>query len=136
MKQLEDQVLALSLTERRAFTRWLDEHRDEIEQPSVLVRAQENEVRQRLAEMDTDPAICIPFEEADVKQMFKEIMDERAAKTPLIRADLSEAINWYEDQQPGLGTGICRRVSFALSAACSQLTTLFFPLCRRAPAES
>jgi toxin ParE1/3/4 len=22
---------------------------------------------------------------------------------PLVRADLSEAINWYEDQQPGLG---------------------------------
>ena len=22
---------------------------------------------------------------------------------PLIRADISEAINWYEDQQPGLG---------------------------------
>ena len=22
---------------------------------------------------------------------------------PLVRADISEAINWYEDQQPGLG---------------------------------
>ena len=22
---------------------------------------------------------------------------------PLVRVDLSEAINWYEDQQPGLG---------------------------------
>ena len=82
VKQLEDQVLALSLIERRAFTRWLDEHRDEIEQPSILARAQESEVRQRLAEMDADPAMRVPFAEADVKQMFKEIMDERAAKTP------------------------------------------------------
>jgi plasmid stabilization system protein ParE len=24
---------------------------------------------------------------------------------PLVRADLSDAINWYEDQQPGLGLG-------------------------------
>jgi hypothetical protein len=22
---------------------------------------------------------------------------------PLVRADLSEAVNWYEDRQPGLG---------------------------------
>jgi hypothetical protein len=82
VEQLESQVLALSLTERRAFTRWLDEHRDEIEQPSALARAQESEVRQRLTEMETDPALRIPFAETDVKQMFKEIMDERSAKTP------------------------------------------------------
>lgn len=81
-KELESQVLALPLPERRAFTRWLDEHRDEIEEPSVLTRAQESEVRQRLAEMEADPAMRIPFAEADVKAMFKEIMDERAAKTP------------------------------------------------------
>lgn len=81
VEQLESQVLALPLAERRAFTRWLDEHRDEIEQPSVLVHAQENEVRQRLAEMEADPSQRIPFTEADAKQMFKEIMDERAAKT-------------------------------------------------------
>ena len=81
VEQLESQVMALSLAERRAFTRWLDEHRDEIEQPSVLARAQESEVRQRLAEMEADPAMRLPFAEADVKQMFKEIMDERAAKT-------------------------------------------------------
>jgi hypothetical protein len=30
-EQVESQVLALPLAERRAFTRWLDEHRDEIE---------------------------------------------------------------------------------------------------------
>jgi hypothetical protein len=80
VEQLESQVLALPLAERRAFTRWLDEHRDEIEQPSVLTRAQESEVRQRLAEMEADPAMRVPFAEADAEQMFKEIMDERAAK--------------------------------------------------------
>ena len=82
VEQLESQVLSLPLTERRAFTRWLDEHRDEIEQPSVLAGAQESEVRQRLAEMVADPARRIPFGEADAGQMFNEIMDERAAKTP------------------------------------------------------
>jgi hypothetical protein len=81
LKQLESQVLALPLAERRAFTRWLDEHRDEIEQPSVLVKAQEDEIRQRLAEMEADPAQRVSFAETDVEQMFKEIMDERAAKT-------------------------------------------------------
>ena len=81
VKQLESQVLALPLAERRAFTRWLDEHRDEIEKPSVLARAQESEVRQRLAEMESDPALRVPFAKADAQQMFKEIMDERAAKT-------------------------------------------------------
>lgn len=81
VEQLESQVLALPLAERRAFTRWLDEHRDEIEQPSVLVSAQESEVRQRLVEMEADPSLRIPFAESDVEQMFKEIMDERAAKT-------------------------------------------------------
>jgi hypothetical protein len=44
VEQLESKVLALPLDQRRAFTRWLDEHRDEIEQPSVLARAQESEV--------------------------------------------------------------------------------------------
>ena len=82
VEQIESQVLALPLAERRAFTRWLDEHRDEIEQPSVLVRAQESEVRQRLAEMEADPATRIPSAEADAEQMLKEIMDERAAKAP------------------------------------------------------
>ena len=81
VEQLESQVLALPLAERRAFTRWLDEHRDQIEQPSVLVRAQESDVRQRLAEMEADPTQRVPFAEVDVEQMFKEIMGERAAKT-------------------------------------------------------
>jgi chorismate mutase len=81
VEQLESQVLALPLAERRAFTRWLDEHRDQIEQPSVLVQVQEAEIRQRLGEMEADPAQRVPFAEADVEQMFKEIMDERAAKT-------------------------------------------------------
>ena len=80
VEQLESQILALSLPERRAFTRWLDEHRDEIEQPAVLVRAHESEVRQRLTEMEADPGLRVPFAEADVEQMFKEIMHERAAK--------------------------------------------------------
>ncbi len=74
------QVLALSLAERRAFTRWVDEHRDEIEQPSVLVRAQESEILQRLAEMEADPGSPVTDADADAEQMFKEIMDERAAK--------------------------------------------------------
>ncbi len=81
VEQLESQVLALPLAERRAFTRWLDEHRDEIEQPSALINAQQNEVQKRLTEMETDPALRVPFAEADVEQMFKEIMDQRTAKT-------------------------------------------------------
>lgn len=81
VEQLESQILALPLAERRAFTRWLDEHRDEIEQPSVLTRAQESELQQRLAEMEADAAVRVPFAEANVEQMFKEILDECAAKT-------------------------------------------------------
>ena len=81
VEQLESQVLALPLAERRAFTRWLDDHRDEIEQPSALTSAQQSEVQKRLAEMEADPALRVPFGEAEVEQMFKEIMDERAAKT-------------------------------------------------------
>ena len=81
VEQLESQVLALPLAERRAFTRWLDEHHDEIGQPSVLIQAQAREVRQRLAEMEADPSLRVPFAEIDIEQMFKEILDERAAKT-------------------------------------------------------
>jgi len=82
VEQLESQILALPLAERRALTRWLDEHRDEIEQPSVLANAQKAEVQKRLAEMEADSTLRVSFAEADVEQMFKEIMDERAAKTP------------------------------------------------------
>jgi hypothetical protein len=82
VEQLESQVLALPLAERRAFTRWLDEHRDEIEQPSVLVNAQEKEIRQRLAEMEADPKMRIPLTEADVEQMFREFAHARAQTTP------------------------------------------------------
>jgi hypothetical protein len=82
VEQLESQVLALPLAERRAFTRWLDENRDEIEQPSVLVKAQEKEIRQRLAEMEADPKMRIPLTEADVEQMFREFAHARAQKTP------------------------------------------------------
>lgn len=81
VEQLEAQVLALPVHERRAFTRWLDEHRDEIEQPSLIASEQESEIRQRLAEMEADPSLRLPCTEADMDQMFKEIMDERAAKT-------------------------------------------------------
>jgi len=80
-KDLESEVLALPLQERREFVRWLDEHRDEIEQPSLLARAQEQELQQRLSEMEADPQSRLPCSEADMNQMFKEIMDERAAKT-------------------------------------------------------
>jgi hypothetical protein len=81
VEQLESQVLALPLAQRRAFTRWLDERRDEIEQPSVLASAQEGEIRQRLAEMEADPAMRIPFSEADAEKMFREFADARAYKT-------------------------------------------------------
>ena len=81
VEQLESQILALPVAERRALTRWMDEHRDEIEEPSVLTEAQRMEVQKRLAEMEADPALRVPFAEADVLQVFKEIMDERAAKT-------------------------------------------------------
>jgi hypothetical protein len=81
VEQLESQVLALPLAQRRAFTRWLDEHRDEIEQPSILVGAQESEVRQRLAEMESDPARRIPFTEADAEKMFREFAEAHALKT-------------------------------------------------------
>jgi|ERR1700722_3635264 hypothetical protein len=81
VEQLESQILALPLAQRRAFTRWLDEHRDEIEQPSVLAQAQESEVRQRFAEMEANPAMRIPFTEDDAKRMFREFADARAHKT-------------------------------------------------------
>ena len=81
VEQLESQIMALPLAERRALTRWLEEQRDEIEQPSALANAQRSEVQQRLTEMEADPALRVSFAEADVKQMFKEIVDERAAKT-------------------------------------------------------
>jgi hypothetical protein len=81
LKQLESQVLALPLAQRRAFTRWIDEHRDEIEEPSVLARAQESEVRRRLAEMETDSSMRIPFSEIDAKKMFRAFADSRAHKT-------------------------------------------------------
>jgi len=81
LKQLESQVLALPVAQRRAFTRWLDEHRDEIEEPSVLAKAQESEVRQRLSEMETNPSMRIPFSEVDAKKMFQEFADSRVHKT-------------------------------------------------------
>jgi hypothetical protein len=80
VEQIESQVLALPLAERRAFTRWLDEHRDEIEQPSALVQAQEMEIRERLAEMEANPSLRIPCTEADLEQMSRDIMNERSTK--------------------------------------------------------
>ena len=79
--QLESQVLALPSAQRRAFTRRLDDHREEIGQPSVLAEAQETEVRQRLAEMEADPALRSPFTEADAEKMFREFADARKQKT-------------------------------------------------------
>lgn len=82
LEQLESQVMALPVAERRAFTRWLDDHRDEIEQPSALTRAQEAEVRQRLAEMEADPSLRVSCTEAEMADMLREIVDARTAKTP------------------------------------------------------
>jgi hypothetical protein len=81
VEQLESQVLALPIEERRRFTRWLDEHRDEIEQPSALTRAQQEEIRQRLAEMERGPATRVPFAESDMDQMFREFANARSSKT-------------------------------------------------------
>ena len=81
IEQLESQVLALPLAKRRAFTRWLDDHRDEIEQPSALARAQQKEVRRRLAEMEAEPAMRIRFTKADAEKLFREFADARAHKT-------------------------------------------------------
>jgi hypothetical protein len=81
VEQIESQVMALPLDERRTFMRWLDNHRDELEQPALLADAQEKEVRQRLAEMEADPAMRIPFSVADAKKMFREFANARAHKT-------------------------------------------------------
>ena len=81
VKDLESKVLALPLAKRRAFTRWLDENRDRIEETSKLARAQQREVLRRLGEMETDPAMRIPFREADVEKMLREMIHERRAKT-------------------------------------------------------
>jgi len=81
VKELESKVLALPLEKRRAFTRWLDENRDRIEEPSKLAHAQQREVLRRLGEMENDPTLRIPFREADVGKMFKEMIHERRAKT-------------------------------------------------------
>ena len=43
VEQIELQVMALPIEERRKFARWLDENRDEIEQPSALSQAQQDE---------------------------------------------------------------------------------------------
>jgi hypothetical protein len=81
VEQIESQVLALPVEERRKFTRWLDENRDEIEQPSVLAQAQQREIGRRLAEMEADPALRVPFTQADVEQMFREFANARSQKT-------------------------------------------------------
>jgi hypothetical protein len=91
VEQIESQVLALPIEERRKFTRWLDEHRDEIEQPSALVQAQHHEIGRRLAEMEADPAMRVPFTQADVEQMFREFADARSQKTSS-PAEIKEAI--------------------------------------------
>jgi len=80
VEQIESQVLALPIEERRKFTRWLDDHRDEIEQPSALAVAQQQEIGKRLAEMEADPAMRLPFTQADVEQMFREFADARSQK--------------------------------------------------------
>jgi hypothetical protein len=80
-EQLESQVLALPVEERRKFTRWLDENRDDIEQPSALAQAQQKEIGLRLAEMEADPAMRVPFTPADAEQMFREFAHARAQKT-------------------------------------------------------
>jgi hypothetical protein len=82
LEQLESQVMALPIAERRAFTRWLDDHRDEIEQPSALTDAQEAEVRQRLAEMEAHPSLRVSCTESEMADMLKELVDARTAKTP------------------------------------------------------
>ncbi|MGD0410185.1 MAG: addiction module protein [Verrucomicrobiota bacterium] len=81
VEQIESQVLALPIEERRKFTRWLDENRDEIEQPSALAQAQQQEIGRRLAEMEADPAMRVPFAQADVEEMFREFADARSQKT-------------------------------------------------------
>jgi putative addiction module component (TIGR02574 family) len=81
VEQIESQVLALPIEERRKFARWLDENRDEIEQPSALAQAQQQEIGRRLAEMEADPAMRVPFAQADVEQMFREFADARSQKT-------------------------------------------------------
>jgi len=81
VEQIESQVLALPIEERRKFTRWLGENRDEIEQPSALAQAQQQEIGRRLAEMEADPAMRVPFAQADVEEMFREFADARSQKT-------------------------------------------------------
>jgi hypothetical protein len=82
VEQLESQLLALSVEDRRRFTRWIDDHRDEIEQPSLLAQAQGTEIGKRLAEMEANPAMRVPFMESDMENMFRELADARALKTP------------------------------------------------------
>jgi hypothetical protein len=81
VEQLESELLALPPAQRRVFTRWLEEHRDEIERPSVLVMAQRGQDHHRPGEMEADPDLRLPFPEADAETMDCELADARAQNT-------------------------------------------------------
>jgi len=81
LEQLESELLSLPPAQRRAFARWLEEHRDEIERPSVLVAAQGCEGRHHPGEMEADPDLRIPFPQADAETMYCELADARAQNT-------------------------------------------------------
>ena len=81
VEQLEEQVQALSAEERQHFAEWFDDHRHDLVPPDEVLTAQEQELRQRLAEMEANPALRENFSASDLDVLCDSIAHAHAQTT-------------------------------------------------------
>ena len=69
VEQIEQTLLNLSREERRRFAQWFYDHEEQLldETDSVLVGAWRQEVRQRIAEIESGTVNGVPGEEVSAK---------------------------------------------------------------------
>jgi hypothetical protein len=79
VEQIEANIEAMPVSERRKFVNWFDAHRHEL-LPEIET-AQQAEVLTRLAETDANPELLEPFEEADVERMIQDTVNAHAKKS-------------------------------------------------------
>ena len=81
VEQLEQQVQALSAEERQHFAEWFDNHRHDLIAQDEVLSAQEQEIRRRLTEMESDPALRENFSASDLDALCDSIAHAHAQTT-------------------------------------------------------
>jgi len=79
VEQLESAIAALPPEERERFAGWFDEHRHELVRRQKVEEAQQQEILNRLHEIEKSPEILEAFEENELERLIHDVTSKKTS---------------------------------------------------------